>query len=280
MTRRAGVGEAVAVWALLALQATATLVTYSRLPARELYRVQEAGDLAGGLSRVLNLLNYPHALVAAAVAAVVGGPRAAVATAIGLCAVVVVPGVIETNDLDGRLVNVIPAAGLVLALVLTVVAYRRRGGGFAPPAYGDRLRLVLGIVLLLVSLPWITAEWGFHFPGEIFYSEEIPPTRDRKLPAVHFGFHHGYGGVIVAAAALLLSRMRPGRAAAFYLSGLLAYGLGNAFQDAWNEQLWKREWVDLELPSVQRPDLTWGWLVILLGAAATYAFWFRAPAGR
>ena len=43
---------------------------------------------------------------------------------------------------------------------------------------------------------------------------------------------------------------------------MLAYGLANALQDAWNEQLWKREWVDWHAPSVLRPDLTLGWLAI------------------
>ena len=66
-----------------------------------------------------------------------------------------------------------------------------------------------------------------------------------------------------------------GRPLRAYLSLLLAYGLANALQDAWNEQLWKREWVDWHAPSFIRPDLTEGWLVILLATTAIYAFWFR-----
>jgi hypothetical protein len=60
---------------------------------------------------------------------------------------------------------------------------------------------------------------------------------------------------------------------------MLAYGLANAFQDGWNEQLWKRGWVDSRVADVIRPDLTWGWLVIVVAAAVVYAAWFR-PAPR
>ena len=60
-------------WALLGLEATAILVTYSRLPPERLYNVDEAGDLAAGLGRTLVLLNYPFALAAIALAAVAGG---------------------------------------------------------------------------------------------------------------------------------------------------------------------------------------------------------------
>lgn len=56
---------------------------------------------------------------------------------------------------------------------------------------------------------------------------------------------------------------------------MLAYGLGNVFQDGWNEQLWKCGSVDHHVESVLRPELTVGWLAILAGAAVIYAFWFR-----
>jgi hypothetical protein len=65
-----------------------------------------------------------------------------------------------------------------------------------------------------------------------------------------------------------------------YVSVMLAYGLGNALQDGWNEQLWKRGWVEWHAPSVVRPDLTLGWLILLLAAGATYALWFREPRAR
>ena len=211
---------------------------------------------------------------------VAGGPRWIRGTSIALSALAAVPGVVDQNDLDARLVNVLPALGLALALGLTAAAVRREGVAFVRRARGDRLRLALAALLLVLALPWMTAEWGFHFPGDIYAGEEIPESRDPDLEAVHLGFHHGYGGVVLAATALLLSRIPAGPGLRSYLSFMLAYGLANAFQDAWNEQLWKTEWVDVMLPSVQRPELAWGWLVILLGGGLIYALWFRPARGR
>ena len=168
-----------------------------------------------------------------------------------------------------------PALGVALALGLTVAAAVKGGAAFAQHARGDRLRIVLGVLLLLVVLPWLAAETGFYFPGDVFMGEEIPPVRDEGLAAVHLGFHHGTAGVLLALSALALSRAPRTRALAGYLSLMLAYGLGNAVQDGWNEQLWKRGSVDHHIESVLRPELSVGWLTILAGAAAIYAFWFR-----
>lgn len=240
-----------------------------------LYNVDSAGDLAGGLSRTLTVVNYPLALGAIALAAIAGGPRLLVWSSILLCALTAVPGVVDQGDLDARWINALPALGVALALALTVRAVRREGSSFVRRARGDPLRLVLGAALLLLALPWIAAETGFYFPGDIFMGEEIPRVRDEGLAAVHLGFHHGMGGVELALSALLLSRPRAGRALRGYLSLMLAYGLANALQDGWNEQLWKRGTVDQHIDSVLRPELSLGWLVIIAGAAAIYAFWFR-----
>jgi hypothetical protein len=268
-------GEAVAVWGLYGLQVTATAVTYARLSPEMLYHVDEAGDLAGGLGRALVVLNYPLALGAIALAAVAGGPRPLVATSIVLCAVTALPGVVDQDDLDARWVNALPALGVMLALALTVAAVRRDGAAFVRRARGDRVRVVLGALLLLAALPWLAAEAGFHFPGDVFYGEEVPAARDPGLAAVHLGVHHGTAGVLLSATALALSRARRTGALAAYLSLMLAYGLANAFQDGWNEQLWKRGTVDHHVGSVLEPEPTLGWLAILVGAAAIYALWFR-----
>lgn len=251
-----------------------TLVTYSRLPPESLYNVDESGNLAAGLGRTLVLLNFPLALGAIALAAVAGGPRPLVWAAIALCAVTAVPEVVDQGDLDARWINVVPALGVALALALTV-ATARRSVAFAPAAHGDRLRIALGACLLVVALPWLAAEVGFFFPGDLFMGEEMSATRDPGAAAVHLGFHHGTGGVLLALVALGLSRVPGSRLLAAYLSAMLAYGLGNAFQDGWNEQLWKRGTVDTEIASVLRPELSWGWLAILVAAAAIYALWFR-----
>ncbi|MBA2383564.1 MAG: hypothetical protein H0V68_02735 [Actinobacteria bacterium] len=267
-------GEVLAVWCLFGLEAVATLVTYSRLPPEALYNVDEAGSLVGGLGRTLVLVNYPIALVAIALAALAGGPRLLVSAAILLCAVTAVPGVVDQGDLDARWINVVPALGVALALALAVKAGRT---GLTPmrTARGDRLRIVLAVGLLVLALPWLAAELGFHFPGDVFMGEELSKTRDPGIAAVHLGFHHGNGGALLALAALLLSRVRASRPLAAYLSLMLAYGLANALQDGWNEQLWKRGTVDTEIPSVLRPELSVGWLAIVFAAVAIYSFWFR-----
>jgi hypothetical protein len=244
-----------------------------------LYNVDRAGDLAGGLSRALTVANYPLALGAAALAALAARPRWLMWTSIALCSLVAVPGVLDQDDLDARWVNALPGLGVALALALTVAAARRDGIAFVRHARGDRLRLVLGALLLLLSLPWLAAEWGFHFPGDLFYGEEVPAERDPGLAAVHLGFHHGFGGVLLAATALVLSRVPSGRNLRAYLSLMLAYGLANALQDGWNEQLWKRGWMDARIGDMIRPELTWGWLAIALGSVAVYVFWFRPSPG-
>ena len=238
-----------------------------------LYNVDSAGDLAGGLSRTLVVLNYPLALGAIALAAAAGGPRSLVWMSIGLCALVAVPGVVDQDDLDARWVNVLPALGVGLALGLTLAAVRAHGAAFVERARGDRLRLALGGGLLLLALPWVAAEAGFYFPGDVFMGEEVPPVRDEGIAAVHLGFHHGTGGVLLGLTALLLSRAPGGAVLRGYLSLMLAYGLANALQDGWNEQLWKRGWVDTHVASVLRPELSWGWFAIALGATGIYALW-------
>jgi hypothetical protein len=191
--------------------------------------------------------------------------------------VTAVPGVVDQGDLDARWINVLPALGVGLALWLTVAAARRRGIAFAGRARGDPLRLVLAALLLLIALPWIAAEAGFYFPSDFFMGEEVPRVRDEGLAAVHLGFHHGNGGVVLALIALLLSRVPAGRALRAYLSLQLIYGVANALQDAWNEQFWKRDWAGWHAPSVIRPELTLGWLGILLAATGVYLLWFRPP---
>jgi hypothetical protein len=276
---RAGLAEVSLAWSLIGLQALATLVTYSRLPPEQLYNVDEAGSLAGGLGRTLVLLNYPVALAAVALAALAGGPRVLVWIAVALCAVTAVPGVVDQGDLDARWVNAVPALGVGLALALGVAAVRRDGLAFVARARGDAVRVVLAVGLVLLALPWLAAEAGFSFPGDVFMGEEVPPVRDEGIAAVHLGFHHGSGGVVLALVALALSRVPATRQVRAYLSLMLAYGLANALQDAWNEQLWKRGTVDWHAPSVIRPGLTPGWLAIVLAAAAVYALWFRRPSG-
>jgi len=254
------------------------LVTYSRVDPVETYHVSRDG-LAGGLSRTLTLVNFPIALVAIALAliAVAALPQAAwwaAAPAIGSCAMI--PWFVDQDDLDARWVNAIPALGVLVALGLTVAAARRAGTAPAPRRPWDRWRVVAAVAVVLVSLPWITAELGFHFPGEMFMGEEFGTENDgTTIAAVHLGHHHGTDGALLVLTALLLSRVaverRGLRIATFaYLGTMLAYGGVNFVQDAWNEQVVKRGWTDAGIPSALLPGVKpiWG-VVILVAVAAT-----------
>ena len=254
------------------------LVTYSWVAPTETYHVSHDG-LAGGLSRVLTLMNFPIALVAIALVliAVAALPPAAwwaAVPAIALCATM--PWFVDQDDLDGRWVNAIPALGVLVALALTVAAARRVGAAIAPRRPWDRWRFVVAAVVVLISLPWIAAELGFHFPGDVFMGEELGIEGDgTTIAAVHLGHHHGTDGALLVLTALLLSRVAIGdrglRIATFtYLGTMLAYGGVNFVQDAWNEQIVKRGWTDMGIPSALLPGVKpiWG-VVVLLAVAGT-----------
>ena len=265
------------MWAALT---GAVLVTYSWVDPAETYHVSHDG-IAGGLSRTLTLVNFPIALVAIALALIamaVLPPAAwwAAGPAIVLCATI--PWFVDQDDLDARWVNAIPALGVAIALALTVAATRRAGASLAPRRPWDRWRVVLGVVVALVSLPWIAAELGFHFPGDVFMGEEPGLEQDgTTIAAVHLGHHHGTDGALLVLTALLLSRIaidsRRLRVATFaYLGTMLSYGGVNFAQDAWNEQLVKRGWTDSAIPSALLPGVKPIWAVVIgIALVATVA---------
>ena len=281
-----GQGEALAVWAGWALLAVAVLVTYSHVDPADTYAVSRDG-VAGGLSRTLTLLNFPIALgaIALVLLAVPALPSRAwwlAGPAIAMCAVTAWPGVVDPGDLDARLVNAVPALGVVAALGLTAAASRRAGAGFAPWGRGDVARVVVGAAALVIALPWIVADLGTTLPGDLFMGEERAAEGERLIAAVHVGHHHGLDGALIFVMALVLSRRRPGGRAgvayAAYLSLALAYGLANMLEDSWHEQLVKREWLDWRIPSAKVPELHWIWLVILAGTVAAFALGFAGGA--
>lgn len=276
------------MWTLWALAAVAVVVTYARLEPAQLYQVSRDG-LAGGASRALVLLNYPVSIVAAAVvlAAVAVLPRRAwwvAAPALVLCATTAWPGVVDQHDLDARWVNVLPAGGVALAVGLTIAAARRAGSGFAQRLPGDPVRALVAVALAVLSLPWLSAEVGWHLPGDVFLGEEPSLEDGAPLAAVHLGHHHGTDGVLVVASALLLSRipvrgrvLRPVYVA--YVAALAGYGLVNAVQDAWLEQVVKRGWTDWEIPSALEPRLEPVWLAVL-GIAVVVGIALHRETGR
>lgn len=264
-------GEALGTWGVWAVLVAAVLATYSWVSPEETYHVSREG-LAGGLSRALTVVNYPIGLVAIALILVAMAvlPAAAwwaAAPALALCATI--PLFNEQANLDADWGNALPALGVVGALALTLVASRRAGTRLAPPRPWDRWRIVLAAVVGLVSLPWVTAELGFHFPGDFFMGEELGRESDGSLiAAVHLGHHHGTDGALLVISVLLLSRVsvrqRPLRIAVFaWLGALLAYGGVNFAQDAWNEQVVKRGWTGSGIPSAILPSFSPIWGVIV-----------------
>jgi len=286
--------ETLVVWLAVLVVCVQIVVTYARLPARELYHVTGSG-LSGGASRLLVFLNYPTALIAIGIVGLVfrqldsAALKAAAVLAVVLSAAVFWPGVVDQADLDARPVNAIAAIGVGLALGLTVAARRRGQWPATARLSGDRVRLAVTALLLLAAPPWLAADLGF-FLDDVpllgwLYRTGAPPHNEAGLaaaiPSVHHGHHHGMDGVLLVTSALLLSRVLPAiggslRAlSAVYLSLMLAYGAGNIANDFWLEQVVKRGWTGWEIPSVLEPRLEWAWGVIVAGAAVIWWAWFR-----
>jgi hypothetical protein len=297
-------GPVLAVWAMYGAVGTAIFVTYARLPPDVFYNVSRDG-LAGGAGRALVFVNYPVALVAPALLGVAterlltdpgASPRrrrtvaAGAATSVLLCLAIVVPGVVDEADLDAKPINAVPALGVALALGLTAFAARATGLGRAMPRERrDTVALVAAGGLLLLALPWVLAELGVYVDdvpllGRVFVGKEyLPPGAD--LRAVHLGHHHGLDGVLFALTALALSRdlgrvRSPAlrRALGWFLALMLTYGLANAANDFWLEQVVKRGWTGRELPDVLRPAFTLGWGAILLATPLAYRLLRRRSA--
>jgi hypothetical protein len=289
--------EATVVWAFYGLMLAAVVATYARVAPEELYHVDEDG-LRAGLGRALVAVDFPIALVAvplALFAALRLGTRIALGVAVGgslLCWVVAVPGVVDQGDLDARAINAVPAAGVAIALALTIVAVSRTGLGSPEPRLsGDPVRIVVAALLVLVGLPWLFAEVGAyigHVPllGHVFLSNEARPMPDDpEHRVVHLGEHHGGYGMYLAVSALLLSRVLPQVAGrwksflAFYFSLMFVYGVALVAEDAWGEQVVARDWASWQIPSVLEPGPTIAWGVLLLAAIALWRAALRVREG-
>jgi hypothetical protein len=285
------------VWVMFGAALAAVVVTYSRFAANEYYHFPGHGFVDGGLSRGLVYTNMPLGLAAmllllATADRMSRGQRIAAVVAFLLWLPVFSSRVLDLDDLSARWTNVIPAAGVALAFALTMGVPALRPEHIR----GDWARVLVGTLLVLLALPWMGAELGFHFDGvpvlgQIFQTGELrsEPGRPGLHPAVHYGDHHGLWGTLLVIAALLVSRMlgavrsqRLHAALGFLLAGIIMYGLMNIANDAWLEQVVKRGWTDWTIPSVLKPGANWGWLVIVLGAVALWLVLFtpRALAAR
>jgi hypothetical protein len=272
------------VLALLVLDGVAVVATYSRFPASELYNVHHTGTITAGFGRELVALNFPFALVAAAVVGLTwprlhGRLRVAGVAAIALCAVVYFA--VDQSDLDAKALNAAPALGVALAFALALGV----GVSSVPRLVrGDKLRIAIAGLLVFFCAPLIAAELGFFLDGVPFLGWFFETGRLASQPgvpglhhAVHHGQHHGWEATMVALSALAISRLPRPRVLDAYLALMLAYGVGNLANDDWLEQVVKRGWTTQELPSVLTPAANWGWAAVLLGAAVVWRFWFRQP---
>lgn len=276
MPRGTPQGEALAVWALLAADVLAVLIVYSVRDPRDLYNVSEGG-LEGGLGRAVVQLNFPIAIAALPLVLIALDalpPRAWLvgAPALVLCSVVGWPGVVDPDNLDAKAVNGLPALGVALAACLTIAAGRAAGWSLTPGLRGDRIRVLVGVITALVSLPWIAAEVGVYFPEGVFLTEQLYAEPGKPPSAtVHLGHHHGTSGMLLALSALLLSRPRVAgvrlrRVYAALVSLMLAYGLANIANDFWHEQVVKRGWTSWDVPSALEPRVHVIWLLVLATA--------------
>ena len=281
--------EVVLVWALFAVVTVEVLVTYSRIPPRELYHVSGSG-IEGGLSRALVFVNFPVALVALAVLGLIytrlpgRGYRGVAILAAVLSAAVFWPGIVSQADLDARLVNAVAAIGVLLALVLTGAVASKGGVSRSSWHRADWVRAALAIVLLVAALPWLAADLGLYsngvpLLGRLFQSGQFLPERPglpNFAPAVHHGHHHGMDGVLLVLTALLLSRRVASRAAlAAYLSLMFCYGVANFANDFWIEQVVKRGWTSWEIPNVTEPRVSVAWSLIVIASVGLWALWVR-----
>ena len=205
--------EVALVWALFLLDAVAILVTYSRLPAHELYHVSGSG-LEGGLSRVLVDSNFPTALVAIAILLVL------IDRLPGLRAVAVAGDrVVHAGVLARRRRRGEPRRapgerdrGASVCSLHSSCRCSAGSDGWSRNARGDGFRDVIGTAAVLVSLPWLFAELGFFLDrvpllDRVFETGEYR-TRGMEV-AVHHGHHHGLDGVLLLLTAILLSRVVP-----------------------------------------------------------------------
>lgn len=278
------------VWVMFAVVTVAVVVTYSRLPPEQLYNVTGSGFVNGGLSRALVYVNFPVGLAAmtmllATADRMTRERRVAALAAAALWAPVFSSSVLSQSHLDATWRNAIPAAGVVVAAVITLTTPAIR----PQRVRGDRIRILVGAALVVLALPWIGAELGVGFAGvpvlgQAFQTQELrsEPGLYVLHPAVHYGDHHGLEATLLVISALLLSRMlgavRSRRLHAgfgFALALLITYGIGNIANDFWTEQVVKRGWTTTFLPNVLEPRLNSGWLAIVLVAPGLWLALFR-----
>jgi hypothetical protein len=299
---RPGLNGVLALWAMWVVVCAATWATNARVPLADLYGVHDNGVVAAA-GRVLVLTGWPIALAAIPLsgfaverfltsAATERSRRIVIAfsvLSILLCLTIAWPGAQQASHLDAKYVNIPAGIGVAIALLLTVYVAAVTGRGAPPPRTRlDFPLLVLLVVALFLSLPWLFANLGFYIgdvPGlrSLFMSKQVLPEPGHPfLRAVHLGNHEGIDGVLLAVTAVVLMRtlsqvVNSARRTALsvYLSVLLVYGLVVALADGWHEQIVKRGWTATKIPNVLHPTTSVAWLVVLVAALVVWLTYRR-----
>ena len=291
----AGLRSVYVVWALFSIAAIAVFETYWRLPPNELWKVHNTGFI-GGAGRAFVFLSFSAAVAAIGILPIVvdrlEDRRADLAglVAFVFCLTVAWPGVQTESHLDPKWANLPAVLGVALTFLLTLWASRAGRREFPrTSATGDAGRLAVGALSLLFAAPYIAAELGFFLDGVpvlgwIFQTGAIRPEPGAGYAhaAVHHGHHHGLDGFLLAASALLLSRLvgsvrRPllRTLTAVYLALMLVYGLTNQAEDLWTEQVVKRGWTSWEIPNMLHPSLSAAWAALVGCAVVIYVLFLR-----
>lgn len=284
-----GLREALGIWLLYGVASLIILIVYATHPASVFYHYS-GSDLFGALGRMVVYLNFPVGFVALALLGVaiarLEGLRETVPTArrrlTGLLAIVAVPlllvgaypGVVSQANLDVKPINAVPAFGVALALLVTLIAWWTTGAGqMFPWHWVDGVRLGVIVVLAILGLPWILAELGVRIANVPLLDRWFRPAGTvggHRPVGVHLGDHHGLDGVLFVATALILSRMLSligtvwlRRTLAVYLGLMVVYGAANALNDFWGEQVNTPGWMKATMPDVLEPAITPGWGIML-----------------
>ena len=299
------------LWAGLLAYTLLVFVTYARVDPSELYHVHGSG-LSGGLSRAALMLCLPLALVGV-VSALFFLDRALSFRPLSLvgrwhrravfAAVIVAfilgwwaPFTVDQDDLTVGASNITGAlaVGAMLALLAVPLPARTalarvRAGAARPMRSRARVALTLAVLLmLLVSLPWVAADFGFYLSdapllGRIFVAERLVQGET----AVHPGHHHGMDGVLLVLSFLVMLPLTARlahtgvRALARFLACLgVTYGSYNVLQDFWHEQVWKRSADGFDFANRLYPSLSAEWGAMVLFAALLFVLLSRASRER
>lgn len=284
-----GLRGALAIWLLYGAVSLIILAVYATHPAHVFYHYSGHG-FRGAFGRMVVYLNFPFGFVALALLGIAIARLETFCAAVSplarhvteMVAIIAVPlllaaawpGVVSEAKLDVKPINAVPAIGVALAAIVTLIVWRATGAGEALPWHRvDGVRAGVMVVLAVLGLPWILAEFGVWIAHVPLLSRWIQPAGNmggHRPIGVHLGDHHGLDGVLFVTSALVLSRILPSigtvwlrRALTVWLGLMLVYGAGNVLNDFWGEQVFTPGWTRHQMPSVLQPAITPAWGIMV-----------------